>query len=90
MKKVRITAKPLHYRTEDGFDLYVGKNNYQNDYLTFEFANGNDWWFHAKDCAGSHVILKNDGRDIPDHVFSRMQAHWLPFTLRIRMQERWK
>ena len=68
-KKVRITAKPLHYRTEDGFDLYVGKNNYQNDYLTFEFANGNDWWFHAKDCAGSHVILKNDGRDIPDHVF---------------------
>ncbi|MBQ9766682.1 MAG: NFACT family protein [Lachnospiraceae bacterium] len=68
-KKTRITAKPLHYRTEDGFDLYVGKNNYQNDYLTFEFASGNDWWFHAKDCAGSHVILKNDGRDIPDHVF---------------------
>ncbi len=68
-KKVRITAKPLHYRTADGFDLYVGKNNYQNDFLTFEFANGNDWWFHAKDCAGSHVILKNDGREIPDHVF---------------------
>lgn len=68
-KKVRITAKPLHYRTADGFDLYVGKNNYQNDFLTFEFANGNDWWFHAKDCAGSHVILKNDGRELPDHVF---------------------
>lgn len=68
-KKVRVTSKPLHYRTKDGFDLYVGKNNYQNDYLTFEFASGNDWWFHAKDCAGSHVILKNDGRDIPDHVF---------------------
>ncbi|MDD5901119.1 MAG: NFACT RNA binding domain-containing protein [Lachnospiraceae bacterium] len=68
-KKVRITSKPLHYRTSDGFDIYVGKNNYQNDYLTFEFANGNDWWFHAKDCAGSHVILKNDGRAIPDHVF---------------------
>lgn len=68
-KKVRVTSKPLHYRTKDGFELYVGKNNYQNDYLTFEFASGNDWWFHAKDCAGSHVILKNDGRDIPDHVF---------------------
>ncbi|MCH5272676.1 MAG: NFACT family protein [Lachnospiraceae bacterium] len=68
-KKARITSKPLHYRTADGFDLYVGKNNYQNDFLTFEFANGNDWWFHAKDCAGSHVILKNDGREIPDHIF---------------------
>lgn len=68
-KKTRVTAKPLHYRTADGFDLYVGKNNYQNDFLTFEFANGSDWWFHAKDCAGSHVILKNDGREIPDHVF---------------------
>ncbi|MGN1083946.1 MAG: NFACT family protein, partial [Lachnospiraceae bacterium] len=73
-KKARITAKPLHYRTADGFDLYVGKNNYQNDYLTFEFASGNDWWFHAKDCAGSHVILKNDGREIPDHVFEAAGA----------------
>lgn len=68
-QKLRVTSKPLHYRTADGFDLYVGKNNYQNDFLTFEFANGSDWWFHAKDCAGSHVILKNDGREIPDHVF---------------------
>lgn len=68
-KKVRINAKPLHYKTADGFDIYVGKNNYQNDYLTFEFANGGDWWFHAKDCAGSHVVVKTDGRELPDHVF---------------------
>lgn len=68
-KKPKIVSKPLHYRTEDGFDLYVGKNNYQNDALTFSFANGGDWWFHAKGCAGSHVILKNTGVPIPDHVF---------------------
>lgn len=30
--------------------MYVGKNNYQNDELTFKFATGNDWWFHAKKC----------------------------------------
>ena len=73
-KKVRINSKPLHYKTEDGFDLYVGKNNYQNDFLTFEFANGGDWWFHAKDCAGSHVVLKADGREIPDYVFEAAGA----------------
>ena len=32
----------------DGFDIYVGKNNFQNDELTFKMATGNDWWFHAK------------------------------------------
>lgn len=69
-EKAPAAAKPLHYRTEDGFDLYVGRNNYQNDSLTFDFANGNDWWFHIKDSAGSHVILKNDGREIPDKVFN--------------------
>ncbi|MGX8715514.1 MAG: NFACT RNA binding domain-containing protein, partial [Lachnospiraceae bacterium] len=37
--------------------------------LTFKFASGGDWWFHAKKAPGSHVILKNDGREIPDHVF---------------------
>lgn len=60
---------PLHYRTKEGFDLYVGKNNYQNEEVTFKIAKGDDWWFHAKQMTGSHVILKNDGKDIPDSVF---------------------
>ena len=55
--------------TEDGFHLYAGRNNYQNEELTFHFATGNDWWFHSKKAPGSHIILKNDGREIPDHVF---------------------
>lgn len=38
--------------------MYVGKNNYQNDELTFKLATGNDWWFHAKGMPGSHVIVK--------------------------------
>ncbi len=62
-------SKPLHYISSDGFHMYVGKNNYQNDELTFHFATGNDWWFHAKASAGSHVIVKTEGRELPDRTF---------------------
>ena len=71
-KKNKITSKPFHYVSSDGFDIYVGKNNYQNDELTFKFARGDDFWFHAKNMAGSHVILKTKGmnqNEIPDRVF---------------------
>ncbi len=63
-------SQPWHYRTEDGYDIYVGKNNLQNDELTFHFASGNDWWFHAKKIPGSHVIVKSHGTEtLPDSVF---------------------
>lgn len=68
-KKVKITSKPFCYESSDGFKIYVGKNNYQNDYLTFEFAHGNDWWFHAKKQPGSHVVVRTDGAEIPDRTF---------------------
>ncbi len=68
-KKVKITSKPFHYISSDGFHMYVGKNNYQNDELTFKFAVGNDWWFHAKKRPGSHVIIKSEGKEIPDRTF---------------------
>ena len=67
--KQRFVSKPFHYVSSDGFDIYVGKNNYQNDELTFKFATGNDWWFHAKGMPGSHVILKSEGKDVPDSTF---------------------
>lgn len=68
-KKVKITSRPFHYRSTDGYDIYVGKNNYQNDELTFQFAAGNDWWFHAKGIPGSHVIVKSRGEELPDRVY---------------------
>ena len=69
-KKARIKSKPFHYRSSDGYDIYVGKNNYQNDELTFKFATGNDWWFHAKGMPGSHVVVKtNNETDLPDRMF---------------------
>ncbi|MBQ8281404.1 MAG: NFACT family protein [Lachnospiraceae bacterium] len=70
-RKEKNNSKPLHYRTPDGFDLYVGKNNYQNDELTFKFANGGDWWFHAKNAPGSHVIVKSGDRELPDKVYEQ-------------------
>ena len=68
-KKVKITSKPFHYVSNDGYHMYVGKNNIQNEELTFNFAVGNDWWFHAKGCPGSHVIVKTNGDELPDRTF---------------------
>ena len=62
----RSVSYPLHYISSDGFHIYVGKNNTQNDYLSFSFAAPNDWWFHAKDRPGSHVILKTEGKELTD------------------------
>jgi len=69
-KKPKITSNPFHYISSDGFHIYVGKNNFQNDELTFQFATGNDWWFHAKGMPGSHVIVKSEGvEELPDRTF---------------------
>ena len=67
-------AKPLHYISTDGFHMYVGKNNIQNDELTFKFANGSDWWFHAKQMPGSHVVVKTEGRRMTDRAFEEAGA----------------
>lgn len=73
-KKPRITSRPFHYLSSDGFHIYVGKNNYQNEELTFKVANGNDWWFHAKGIPGSHVIVKTEGKELPDRTFEEAGA----------------
>ena len=79
-RKQKITSKPYHYISSDGFHMYVGKNNYQNDELTFKFASGNDWWFHAKQMPGSHVIVKlGDAQELPDRTFeeaARLAAYY--------------
>ena len=68
-KKEKTKSKPFHYRSADGYDIFVGKNNYQNDELSFKVATGNDWWFHAKGMPGSHVIVKANNEELPDRVF---------------------
>lgn len=68
-KKEKITSKPFHYISSDGYHMYVGKNNFQNEELTFKLATGNDWWFHAKGAPGSHVIVKSGNDELPDSTF---------------------
>lgn len=55
-------SKPMHYISSDGFDIYVGKNNIQNDYLSLKFSNKNDLWLHTKNIPGSHVVIKANGK----------------------------
>lgn len=59
-KKVK-PAKPAHFVTKSDVHIFVGKNNFQNDYLTLKFAEKKDLWFHTKNIPGSHVIIKNHG-----------------------------
>ena len=72
--KAPKTAAPLHYVCEEGFDYYVGKNNLQNEAVTFELASGSDWWFHVKGIAGSHVIVKTGTKELSDKGFERAAA----------------
>ncbi len=65
-------SQPYHFVSSDGYDIYVGKNNYQNEEVSFKIADGGDMWFHAKGVAGSHVIVKTHGENektLPDRVF---------------------
>ena len=78
-KKGKPLSQPLHYLSRDGYHIYVGKNNYQNEELTFRTATGNDWWFHAKGRPGSHVIVKSENQELPDATFedaARLAAYY--------------
>lgn len=78
-KEKQVKSKPLHFISSDGFDIYVGKNNFQNDYITFKLANGGDWWFHVKKRPGSHVVLITNGKEVPDRAFleaAKLAAHY--------------
>ncbi len=65
-KKNAKVLKPLHFKTRDGFDVYVGRNNIMNDKLTLKTAKNYDTWFHVQDSAGSHVICETSGKEITD------------------------
>ena len=65
-RKAEAKSKPLHFVSSDGIDLYVGRNNFQNEELDFKIADNNDWWFHAKNIPGSHVIAKTGNIELPD------------------------
>lgn len=73
-------SKPMHFVSDDGFDIYIGKNNTQNDYLTLKFANSGDMWFHTKGIHGSHTVIKlGIDKDIPKSTMlfaARLAAYY--------------
>ena len=71
-RKAKFVSRPIHLSLKDGYEIYIGKNNYQNEEISFKIATGNDWWFHAKGIPGSHVVvkaIKNDGSLLPDELY---------------------
>ncbi len=56
-----VEPEPMRFKSKDGLDILVGRNNRQNDYLTQKMARPEDLWLHVKDIPGSHVIVKNPG-----------------------------
>ena len=73
-KEPSVAGKPLQFINCDGMDMFVGKNNLQNEYVTFTLAGPNDMWFHAKNVPGSHVIVKSGGRELSDRAYEEAAA----------------
>lgn len=65
-QKTASSSKPLQFKSSDGFIINVGKNNKQNDVLTFKKAKPDDIWLHAKNTPGSHVVIESSGNEVPE------------------------
>lgn len=68
-KKSKFTNKPIHIVISDDYEIYIGKNNFQNEEVSFKIASGNDWWFHTKTIPGSHVVVKSKTDELPDKLY---------------------
>jgi len=73
-EKKKNKLLPAKYISKDGWEIYVGKNNHQNDFLTFKLASGNDIWLHPKNIQGAHVIIKNRGNKQSPPLETLIQA----------------
>ena len=69
-KKTQQKFSPIEYEV-NGYKIYVGRNNKENDWLTVSFASKTDYWFHTKDVQGSHVILKAD-KEVNDDILVKV------------------
>ena len=72
-------SAPIRVVTPDAYVMWVGRNSRQNEMVTFKKANAEDLWLHARDIPGAHVIIKNDGRRIPEDVIKQaasIAAHY--------------
>lgn len=70
----QIKARPMRFTTSGGYELLVGRNNVQNDQLTFKIAEKQDIWFHTKDIPGSHVIMVTNGEEPSERDYTEAAA----------------
>ncbi len=79
-RKKKETITPMHFVSDDGYDIYVGKNNKQNDYVTLKLSRSTDIWFHTKEIHGCHAIVKtSDAMEVPDRTYfqaARLAAYY--------------
>jgi predicted ribosome quality control (RQC) complex YloA/Tae2 family protein len=78
-KMKQAKTAPMRFESTDGFPIYVGKNNRQNEELTFRLARKDDLWLHAQKVHGSHVIIACAGRPVPDDTVTQaaqLAAHY--------------
>ena len=64
-------SAPIRIVTNEGYVIWVGRNSRQNETVTFRKANSNDYWLHARDVPGAHVVIRFDGRRIPENVIEQ-------------------
>ncbi|ARV63316.1 hypothetical protein BZZ01_29930 [Nostocales cyanobacterium HT-58-2] len=76
-----------HYRTPSGFEVLIGRNNRQNDQLTFRVANDYDLWFHAQEIPGSHVLLRLEPGTVPEEADLQYVANLTAYFSRGRQSD---
>ncbi|MEQ8537706.1 MAG: NFACT family protein [Coleofasciculus sp. D1-CHI-01] len=81
------TSEPYRYRTPSGFELLIGRNNRQNDQLTFRTAGDYDLWFHTQEIAGSHVLLRLDPGAVADEADLQFAADLAAHYSRARQSD---
>ncbi len=80
-------SQPYQHKTPSGFELWIGRNNRQNDRLTFRTAGDYDLWFHTQESAGSHVLLRLEPGAKPDEADLNCAANWAAYYSRARQSE---
>lgn len=81
------TSQPHRYTTPNGYEILIGRNNRQNDYLTFRLATDYDLWFHAQEIPGSHVLLRLPPGTKPETTDLQFTADLTAYYSRARQSE---
>lgn len=84
---VTETSQPYRYSSPSGFEIWIGRNNRQNDYLTFRVAGDYDLWFHTQEIAGSHVLLRLTPGAIPEQADLQRAADWAAYYSQARQSQ---